>query len=90
MRLKRRSADEIARARFSLCGIEFLQLLDSERSLLVAQNSYVQSQLEYVSSAIALCKAVGGDWERLIDRAVPAERLGLLSDIVISFKTMSS
>lgn len=53
----------IARHRFELGGIEFLQVLDTQRALLISRDARIQAHLEYLGANIALCKALGGGWE---------------------------
>jgi outer membrane protein TolC len=42
---------------------DFLNVLDSERSVLVLQNSLVQSDAAVASNCIQLYKALGGGWQ---------------------------
>ncbi len=43
--------------------IEFLNLLDAQRSLLAAQNALVQSDTNVSTDLVALYKALGGGWD---------------------------
>src|SRR5262249_19592383 len=43
--------------------VDFLTVLDNQRSLYVAQDQRVQSERTLVVSLIALYKALGGGWE---------------------------
>jgi outer membrane protein TolC len=41
---------------------DFLRVLESQQSLLTAQNQLIESETEVVSNLIRLYKALGGGW----------------------------
>jgi multidrug efflux system outer membrane protein len=57
-------AYDLAEQRFKAGGIDELTLLDSQRSLLSAKDSLVQANLDSVTAAVGLYKALGGGWLR--------------------------
>jgi NodT family efflux transporter outer membrane factor (OMF) lipoprotein len=58
-----RDSVRIASARYSSGTIDYLTLLDTQRSLLKAQDAATVSQGDISLSLIALYKAIGGGWE---------------------------
>jgi multidrug efflux system outer membrane protein len=60
-----RDAAELARLRYEDGVSNFLQVLDSERRLLEAQELLAQSQTDVSVSLIAVYKALGGSWQVL-------------------------
>ncbi len=56
-------AVELASDRYVKGIGDFLQVLDAQRSLYIAEDQLVQSQRTTVANLIALYKAVGGGWE---------------------------
>lgn len=56
------TAAELARLRFENGAVDFLQVLDAERSLLQAEDSLAQSRTDTATSLIAVYKALGGGW----------------------------
>jgi multidrug efflux system outer membrane protein len=60
-----RNAAELARLRYEDGVSNFLQVLDSERRLLEAQELLAQSQTDVSVSLIAVYKALGGSWQVL-------------------------
>src|SRR4029453_4496534 len=60
-----RQAAELARLRYEDGASNFLQVLDSERRLLEAQELLAQSQTEVSVSLIGVYKALGGSWQVL-------------------------
>lgn len=54
----------ISRERFDAGSIDFLTLLDSQRSLLRSKENLVTARLERISASILLYKALGGGWSR--------------------------
>jgi multidrug efflux system outer membrane protein len=60
-----REAAELARLRYEDGVSNFLQVLDSERRLLEAQELLAQSQTAVSVSLIAVYKALGGSWQVL-------------------------
>lgn len=59
-----RHAAELAQAQFKLGVIDLLTLLDTQRSLYQAQDSFLQLRLQRLQAAIALYRALGGDTEK--------------------------
>lgn len=57
------SAAGLARLRFENGIIDFLQVLDSERTQLEAEDRLAQSRTEVATSLVAVYKALGGAWE---------------------------
>jgi outer membrane protein, multidrug efflux system len=58
-----RTAAQLARVRFDGGMVDFLQVLDAERTQLAAEDSLAQSRTEAATSLIAVYKALGGGWE---------------------------
>ena len=56
-------AFEVANVRFEEGVMDFLNLLDTERRLLLEQREYAQSQTATAASLISIYKALGGGWE---------------------------
>jgi multidrug efflux system outer membrane protein len=56
------TAARLARLRFENGAVDFLQVLDAERSLLQAEDSLAQSRTDTATSLIAVYKALGGGW----------------------------
>ena len=56
-------AFEVANVRFEEGVMDFLNLLDTERRLLLDQREYAQSQTATAASLISIYKALGGGWE---------------------------
>jgi multidrug efflux system outer membrane protein len=65
-----RTAAQLARVRFDGGMVDFLQVLDAERTLLASEDSLAQSRTEAATSLIAVYKALGGGWE---DASLPQE-----------------
>ena len=53
----------LSKSLYEAGSIDFQTLLDSQRVLLQAQDSYVQSKLERLAAAISLFKSLGGGWQ---------------------------
>jgi multidrug efflux system outer membrane protein len=56
------TAARLARLRYENGAVDFLQVLDAERSLLQAEDSLAQSRTDTATSLIAVYKALGGGW----------------------------
>lgn len=56
-------AAELALARYEAGQADFLVVLDARRSLLIAEDSLVQSSGSLANSRVALYKALGGGWQ---------------------------
>lgn len=57
------TAARIARLRFENGAVDFLQVLDAERTLLEAEDRLAQTRTETATSLVAVFKALGGGWE---------------------------
>ena len=58
------TAAQIARLRFKSGLVDFLQVLDAERTQLEAEDRLAQGRAEAATSLIAVYKALGGGWEQ--------------------------
>jgi multidrug efflux system outer membrane protein len=58
-----RRAAELARIRYREGAIDFLRLLDAERTVLEAEDGVAAAQTELNTSVVAIYKALGGGWE---------------------------
>jgi multidrug efflux system outer membrane protein len=58
-----RTAARIARTRYEGGLVDFLDVLDAERTQLTAEDQLAQSRTEAATSLIAVYKALGGGWE---------------------------
>jgi outer membrane protein, multidrug efflux system len=56
-------AEELARKRFQGGLIDFLEVLDAERTALSAELLLSQSRTDSATSLIAVYKALGGGWD---------------------------
>ncbi len=56
------TAARLARLRFENGAVDFLQVLDAERSQLTAEDSLAQSRADTATSLVAVYKALGGGW----------------------------
>jgi len=66
------TAARLARARFDGGMVDFLEVLDSERTQLEAEDRLAQSRTETATSLIAVYKALGGGWQETpLPRAIP-------------------
>jgi outer membrane protein, multidrug efflux system len=59
-----RTAARIARTRYEGGLVDFLEVLDAERTQLTAEDRLAQSRTDAATSLIAVYKALGGGWER--------------------------
>jgi multidrug efflux system outer membrane protein len=57
------AAVAIARQQYEQGVVDFLQVLDAQRSLLEAQDSLTQSDSAISTDMVALYKALGGGWD---------------------------
>jgi len=57
-------AVDLADQRYAQGLVDFLNVLDAQRQLFLAQDALVQSERSVITHSIALYKAVGGGWER--------------------------
>lgn len=58
------TASRLARTRYEGGYVDFLEVLDAERTQLVAEDRLAQSRTETATSLIAVYKALGGGWEQ--------------------------
>jgi outer membrane protein, multidrug efflux system len=58
------TAARLARTRYEGGYVDFLQVLDAERTQLEAEDRLAQSRTETATSLIAVYKALGGGWEQ--------------------------
>jgi multidrug efflux system outer membrane protein len=58
------TAARLARTRYEGGYVDFLEVLDAERTQLVAEDQLAQSRTETATSLIAVYKALGGGWEQ--------------------------
>ncbi len=56
------TASRLARLRFENGAVDFLQVLDAERSQLEVEDSLAQSRADTATSLVAVYKALGGGW----------------------------
>lgn len=66
-----RRAYDISRKRYEVGTIDFQTLLDTQSSLLNAEDSYAQALEARLSASVDLVKALGGGWEDRIAEADP-------------------
>jgi len=57
-------AAKLARIRYEGGYVDFLEVLDAERTQLVAEDQLAQSRTQAATSLIAVYKALGGGWEQ--------------------------
>lgn len=62
-----RQADQSSRVQYETGALDYLNLLDSQRQLYVAEGALIDSQLAVSIAYIALNKALGGGWSGSID-----------------------
>ncbi len=62
-----RDAVDLARQQYEKGVIDFLEVLDAQRSLLEAENVLAQSDSDISLDLVSLYKALGGGWETVID-----------------------
>jgi len=58
-----RRAAELARIRYREGALDFLRLLDAERTVLEAEDAVAVAEAELNGAVVAIYKAVGGGWE---------------------------
>ncbi len=58
-----RRAQELAERRYDAGISSYLEVLDSQRGLFNAEIALSQAEREYLVSAVALYRALGGSWE---------------------------
>jgi outer membrane protein TolC len=58
-----RTAARLARIRYEGGVVDFLSVLDAERTQLAAEDKLAQSRTDAATSLIAVYKALGGGWE---------------------------
>lgn len=62
-----RRAVELSTERYRKGLADFLSVLESERSLYLAEDQLVQSETDVVADYVALNKALGGGWQSIIE-----------------------
>lgn len=62
------STAELARLQFDQGRVDYLQVLDAERSLFSAELEMVQKEIDLLGSLISVYKAMGGGWIAQADR----------------------
>ena len=58
-----RTAAELARIQYREGALDFLRLLDAERTLLQAEDEVAAAETNLNSSVVLIYKALGGGWE---------------------------
>ncbi|MCS0493754.1 efflux transporter outer membrane subunit [Ancylobacter sp. MQZ15Z-1] len=66
-----RKAASLARALYQSGSSSFLDVLDAERSLYSAEDSYLQSEVAITTDYVSLNKALGGGWTGFVDSRTP-------------------
>ncbi|MBS7538239.1 efflux transporter outer membrane subunit [Ancylobacter lacus] len=66
-----RQAASLSRSLYQSGSSSFLDVLDAERSLYSAEDSYLQSQVLITTDYVALNKALGGGWDGTVDTRTP-------------------
>jgi multidrug efflux system outer membrane protein len=61
------TAARLARLRFENGAVDFLQVLDAERSQLEVENDLAQSRADTATTLVAVYKALGGGWNAPMD-----------------------
>ena len=57
-----RESDQLARQRYEAGEIDFLAVLDSQRTLLALEDSLISSRTDRTTAYIRLYQALGGGW----------------------------
>jgi outer membrane protein, multidrug efflux system len=57
-------AFEGARARYQAGSVDFLTLLEAERTMYAARDQFIQYKLARLQALVGLCKALGGGWSQ--------------------------
>jgi outer membrane protein TolC len=57
-----READLLARSRYEVGEIDFLSVLDTQRTLLIIEESLLATRADLTSSVVRLYQALGGGW----------------------------
>jgi NodT family efflux transporter outer membrane factor (OMF) lipoprotein len=57
-------AFEGAKARYQTGSVDFLTLLEAQRTLYTARDQYIQYKLARLHALVGLCKALGGGWKQ--------------------------
>jgi multidrug efflux system outer membrane protein len=63
-----RRASSIARVRYREGAVDFLQLLDAQRTQLAAEDALAQAETAVDTQAVAVYKALGGGWQACGDQ----------------------
>lgn len=69
-----RKAYDLSKQQYDVGSIDFQVLLDSRRTMLLAEDNYIQTKNERLSAAVDLYKALGGGWAENVpaSKAAPA------------------
>lgn len=68
-------AFNLSQQQYDAGAIDFQILLDARRTMLTAEDSYIQTKNDRLSAAVLLFKALGGGWyenTRIVDQPTPA------------------
>jgi multidrug efflux system outer membrane protein len=57
-----RRAFEGAKARYQAGSVDFLTMLEAQRTLYAARDQFTQYKLARLQALVGLCKALGGGW----------------------------
>jgi len=66
-----READLLARRRYEVGEIDFLSVLDTQRTLLIIEESLLTTRADLTSSVVRLYQALGGGWSRTASNSEP-------------------
>jgi multidrug efflux system outer membrane protein len=58
-----REAAELARVQYREGALDFLRLLDAERTLLQAEDALARVEIDLNTAVVLIYKALGGGWE---------------------------
>jgi len=62
-------AFEGAKARYQAGSVDFLTLLEAQRTLYAARDQFIQYKLARLQALVGLCKALGGGWSQQQEQA---------------------
>ncbi|MFG1351364.1 efflux transporter outer membrane subunit [Xanthobacter autotrophicus] len=66
-----RQAASLSRSLYQAGATSFLEVLDAERSLYTAEDSYLESRVSIATQYVNLNKALGGGWDGAVDSRTP-------------------
>jgi multidrug efflux system outer membrane protein len=67
-------AFEGAKARYQAGSVDFLTLLEAQRTLYAARDQFIQFKLARLQALVGLCKALGGGWSQPQAQSAAASR----------------